>query len=151
MWGCHVPAVAGEVCASEPASQCLHACLSLSPGLCSGRFCKNVPRPLCARWGCAGPAALLPPAWPRASVRRCPPPAPSLDPPLLCLALQETEKIIAELNETWEEKLRRTEAIRMERWAVGLGTRRSPGALLWAPAPRGGRVQGGTHPSRLIQ
>ncbi|KAG8508288.1 LOW QUALITY PROTEIN: Kinesin-like protein KIF1B, partial [Galemys pyrenaicus] len=28
--------------------------------------------------------------------------------------LQETEKIIAELNETWEEKLRRTEAIRME-------------------------------------
>ncbi|KAM4037168.1 kinesin-like protein KIF1C [Anomaloglossus baeobatrachus] len=29
--------------------------------------------------------------------------------------LQETEKIIAELNETWEEKLRRTEAMRMER------------------------------------
>ncbi|XP_072006123.1 kinesin-like protein KIF1C [Engystomops pustulosus] len=29
--------------------------------------------------------------------------------------LQETEKIIAELNVTWEEKLRRTEAIRMER------------------------------------
>ncbi|XP_010294262.1 PREDICTED: kinesin-like protein KIF1A, partial [Phaethon lepturus] len=28
--------------------------------------------------------------------------------------LKETEKIIAELNETWEEKLRRTEAIRME-------------------------------------
>lgn len=38
---------------------------------------------------------------------------------LLCLTPQETEKIIAELNETWEEKLRRTEAIRMERWAVG--------------------------------
>lgn len=31
------------------------------------------------------------------------------------LKCQETEKIIAELNETWEEKLRRTEAIRMER------------------------------------
>uniref|UniRef100_A0A8D2M829 Kinesin-like protein n=1 Tax=Zonotrichia albicollis TaxID=44394 RepID=A0A8D2M829_ZONAL len=31
--------------------------------------------------------------------------------------LKETEKIIAELNETWEEKLRRTEAIRMERWS----------------------------------
>uniref|UniRef100_A0A8C5ETH8 Kinesin-like protein KIF1A n=1 Tax=Gouania willdenowi TaxID=441366 RepID=A0A8C5ETH8_GOUWI len=31
---------------------------------------------------------------------------------------QETEKIIAELNETWEEKLRRTEAIRMEREAL---------------------------------
>uniref|UniRef100_A0A8C9QRB3 plus-end-directed kinesin ATPase n=1 Tax=Spermophilus dauricus TaxID=99837 RepID=A0A8C9QRB3_SPEDA len=32
--------------------------------------------------------------------------------------LKETEKIIAELNETWEEKLRRTEAIRMESSAV---------------------------------
>ncbi|XP_041925345.1 kinesin-like protein KIF1C isoform X1 [Alosa sapidissima] len=29
--------------------------------------------------------------------------------------LQETEKIIAELNETWEEKLRKTENIRLER------------------------------------
>ncbi|XP_044134428.1 kinesin-like protein KIF1C [Bufo gargarizans] len=29
--------------------------------------------------------------------------------------LQETEKFIAELNETWEEKLRKTETIRMER------------------------------------
>ncbi|MEQ2169202.1 Kinesin-like protein kif1b [Goodea atripinnis] len=29
--------------------------------------------------------------------------------------LKESEKIIAELNETWEEKLRKTEAIRMER------------------------------------
>lgn len=33
------------------------------------------------------------------------------------LSDQETEKIIAELNETWEEKLQRTETIRMERWA----------------------------------
>ncbi|CAI9551731.1 unnamed protein product [Staurois parvus] len=32
--------------------------------------------------------------------------------------LQETEKIIAELNETWEEKLRKTEAMRMEREAL---------------------------------
>ncbi|XP_051990117.1 kinesin-like protein KIF1A isoform X6 [Xyrauchen texanus] len=32
--------------------------------------------------------------------------------------LKETEKIIAELNETWEEKLCRTEAIRMEREAL---------------------------------
>ncbi|XP_033024773.1 kinesin-like protein KIF1C isoform X1 [Lacerta agilis] len=32
--------------------------------------------------------------------------------------LQETEKMIAELNETWEEKLRKTEAIRMEREAL---------------------------------
>lgn len=31
------------------------------------------------------------------------------------MSKKETEKIIAELNETWEEKLRRTEAIRMER------------------------------------
>lgn len=28
---------------------------------------------------------------------------------------QETEKIIAELNETWEDKLRKTESIRLER------------------------------------
>uniref|UniRef100_A0AAY4EQ92 Kinesin-like protein n=1 Tax=Denticeps clupeoides TaxID=299321 RepID=A0AAY4EQ92_9TELE len=33
-------------------------------------------------------------------------------------ALWETEKIIAELNVTWEEKLRRTEAIRMDREAL---------------------------------
>lgn len=32
-----------------------------------------------------------------------------------CVLLQETEKIIAELNETWEEKLRKTESIRLER------------------------------------
>lgn len=32
---------------------------------------------------------------------------------------QETEKIIAELNETWEEKLRKTEALRMERCEGG--------------------------------
>lgn len=35
--------------------------------------------------------------------------------------LQESEKIIAELNETWEEKLRKTEAIRMERWVSSAG------------------------------
>lgn len=43
---------------------------------------------------------------------------------LLCscslLLFQESEKIIAELNETWEEKLRKTEAIRMERWVSSL-------------------------------
>lgn len=33
----------------------------------------------------------------------------------VCVSLQETEKIIAELNETWEEKLRKTESIRLER------------------------------------
>ncbi|RXN15908.1 kinesin KIF1C [Labeo rohita] len=32
--------------------------------------------------------------------------------------LKETEKIIAELNETWEEKLRKTESIRQEREAL---------------------------------
>uniref|UniRef100_A0A672ZB17 Kinesin family member 1C n=1 Tax=Sphaeramia orbicularis TaxID=375764 RepID=A0A672ZB17_9TELE len=32
--------------------------------------------------------------------------------------LMETEKIIAELNETWEEKLRKTESIRLEREAI---------------------------------
>lgn len=34
---------------------------------------------------------------------------------LFTSCFQESEKIIAELNETWEEKLRKTEAIRMER------------------------------------
>lgn len=29
--------------------------------------------------------------------------------------LQESEKLIAELNETWEEKLKKTEAIRLQR------------------------------------
>ncbi|XP_029943287.1 kinesin-like protein KIF1C [Salarias fasciatus] len=32
--------------------------------------------------------------------------------------LMETEKIIAELNETWEEKLRKTESIRLERESI---------------------------------
>ncbi|XP_073678693.1 kinesin-like protein KIF1C [Garra rufa] len=32
--------------------------------------------------------------------------------------LKETEKIIAELNETWEEKLRKTESIRLERETI---------------------------------
>ncbi|XP_010772292.1 kinesin-like protein KIF1C, partial [Notothenia coriiceps] len=32
--------------------------------------------------------------------------------------LLETEKMIAELNETWEEKLRKTESIRLERETI---------------------------------
>ncbi|XP_073810217.1 kinesin-like protein KIF1A isoform X19 [Danio rerio] len=47
--------------------------------------------------------------------------------------LKETEKIIAELNETWEEKLRRTEAIRMDREALlaemGVAMREDGGTL----------------------
>ncbi|XP_048397691.1 kinesin-like protein KIF1A isoform X23 [Stegostoma tigrinum] len=47
--------------------------------------------------------------------------------------IKETEKIIAELNETWEEKLRRTEAIRMEREALlaemGVAMREDGGTL----------------------
>lgn len=50
---------------------------------------------------------------------------------LFCVAPQETEKIIAELNETWEEKLRRTEAIRMERWVVGTQGQRSSALQPW--------------------
>ncbi|OXB56785.1 hypothetical protein ASZ78_014681 [Callipepla squamata] len=46
---------------------------------------------------------------------------------------QESEKIIAELNETWEEKLRKTEAIRMEREALlaemGVAIREDGGTL----------------------
>ncbi|XP_018415337.1 PREDICTED: kinesin-like protein KIF1C isoform X2 [Nanorana parkeri] len=47
--------------------------------------------------------------------------------------LQETEKIIAELNETWEEKLRKTEAMRMEREAlladIGVAVREDGGTV----------------------
>uniref|UniRef100_A0A673MXD5 plus-end-directed kinesin ATPase n=1 Tax=Sinocyclocheilus rhinocerous TaxID=307959 RepID=A0A673MXD5_9TELE len=47
--------------------------------------------------------------------------------------LKESEKIIAELNETWEEKLRKTEAIRMERSALlaemGVAIREDGGTL----------------------
>ncbi|XP_014749368.1 PREDICTED: kinesin-like protein KIF1C [Sturnus vulgaris] len=43
---------------------------------------------------------------------------PPLGPTEAMERLQETEKIIAELNETWEEKLRRTEALRLEREAL---------------------------------
>ncbi|XP_041420914.1 kinesin-like protein KIF1A isoform X4 [Xenopus laevis] len=47
--------------------------------------------------------------------------------------LKETEKIIAELNETWEEKLSRTEAIRMDREALlaemGVAMREDGGTL----------------------
>lgn len=31
---------------------------------------------------------------------------------------QESEKLIAELNETWEEKLKKTEDIRLQRWVL---------------------------------
>ena len=34
---------------------------------------------------------------------------------LVYFELQVSEKLIAELNETWEEKLRKTEAIKQER------------------------------------
>uniref|UniRef100_A0A8C1P4P4 plus-end-directed kinesin ATPase n=1 Tax=Cyprinus carpio TaxID=7962 RepID=A0A8C1P4P4_CYPCA len=47
--------------------------------------------------------------------------------------LKESEKIIAELNETWEEKLRKTESIRMERSALlaemGVAIREDGGTL----------------------
>ncbi|NXA71350.1 KIF1C protein, partial [Thryothorus ludovicianus] len=55
----------------------------------------------------------------RGSVRDSPPAPPnSRGTPHNCFSSQETEKIIAELNETWEEKLRRTEALRLEREAL---------------------------------
>ncbi|XP_053574327.1 kinesin-like protein KIF1C [Bombina bombina] len=47
--------------------------------------------------------------------------------------LQETEKMIAELNETWEEKLRKTETIRMERESllaeIGVAVREDGGTV----------------------
>uniref|UniRef100_A0A4W6CE08 plus-end-directed kinesin ATPase n=1 Tax=Lates calcarifer TaxID=8187 RepID=A0A4W6CE08_LATCA len=49
------------------------------------------------------------------------------------ISVLESEKIIAELNETWEEKLRKTEAIRMEREALlaemGVAIREDGGTL----------------------
>lgn len=80
-------------------------------------------------------AVRLPLAW-RPGPCLLTPQAPSLT--LLCPPVQETEKIIAELNETWEEKLRRTEAIRMERWVVG--KLRTPGPPPGALAPGGGQA-----------
>lgn len=82
-------------------------------------------------------AARLPSAGPRASAHFLPRALTSL----CSVHPQETEKIIAELNETWEEKLRRTEAIRMERWAARAGPAQPgasdrPGPLAWSPPPR---------------
>ncbi|XP_063042635.1 kinesin-like protein KIF1C isoform X2 [Engraulis encrasicolus] len=54
--------------------------------------------------------------------------------------LQETEKIIAELNETWEDKLRKTEAIRLERETllVEMGVSiREDGGTLGVFSPKG--------------
>lgn len=85
-----------------------------------------------------GPSEIKLPAWTRhwgfGALQTCSSPlclAPDLV--LLCVVPQETEKIIAELNETWEEKLRRTEAIRMERWVVGTQGQHSPVLQPWAP------------------
>uniref|UniRef100_A0A452UD97 Kinesin-like protein n=1 Tax=Ursus maritimus TaxID=29073 RepID=A0A452UD97_URSMA len=66
--------------------------------------------------GCSGtppPASSL--GCPRPGLR---PERPQIGPEEAMERLQETEKIIAELNETWEEKLRKTEALRMEREAL---------------------------------
>ncbi|XP_039571241.1 kinesin-like protein KIF1C [Passer montanus] len=58
---------------------------------------------------------------------------PPLGPTEAMERLQETEKIIAELNETWEEKLRRTEALRLEREAqlaeMGVALREDGGTV----------------------
>lgn len=81
-----------------------------------------------------GPHALQNFAW-QPGLCLLPPQTPSLT--LLCPTAQETEKIIAELNETWEEKLRRTEAIRMERWAVGKLRTPAPQPWAWLCPSRG--------------
>uniref|UniRef100_A0A2K5IXS0 Kinesin-like protein n=1 Tax=Colobus angolensis palliatus TaxID=336983 RepID=A0A2K5IXS0_COLAP len=62
--------------------------------------------------GSALPAVSSPPAPIVPTLGLLVPDHPETYPPLHS---QETEKIIAELNETWEEKLRKTEALRMER------------------------------------
>lgn len=57
--------------------------------------------------------------------------------------LKESEKLIAELNESWEEKLRRTESIRKEREAVlaemGVALREDGGTIgVFSPKKVGG-------------
>ncbi|KAK2111577.1 Kinesin-like protein kif1c [Saguinus oedipus] len=67
---------------------------------------------------------------------------PQIGPEEAMERLQETEKIIAELNETWEEKLRKTEALRMERCeSQQLGPGRSWGQQ-WRLDPTGKEVTG---------
>ncbi|XP_066578392.1 kinesin-like protein KIF1C [Amia ocellicauda] len=64
-------------------------------------------------------------------------PFPDMDEPITqeeaVEMLKETEKIIAELNETWEEKLRKTESIRLERESLlaemGVSIREDGGTL----------------------
>ncbi|XP_063157843.1 kinesin-like protein KIF1C [Candoia aspera] len=68
----------------------------------------------------AGSSLLLEPVALNGELELC---LPASEEQMLCTEeamerLEETERIIAELNETWEEKLRKTEAIRMEREAL---------------------------------
>jgi len=55
--------------------------------------------------------------------------------------LEMTEKLIVELNETWEQKMRRTEQIRHERYALIRGVTRSNNvgwtrmASTWSASP----------------
>ncbi|XP_071656370.1 kinesin-like protein KIF1C isoform X7 [Patagioenas fasciata] len=58
------------------------------------------------------PAPPPPPGAPEA-----PEPLPPLSPAEALERLQETERLVAELNESWEQKLRRTEQLRREREA----------------------------------
>lgn len=143
--------------ASCPAPGFPHVCFSICwllslrlrpPGASSGERCSSDPRrPLSPRASdiggqglgsqCPAERLVSPLPGPRASAHFLPRALTSL----CSVHPQETEKIIAELNETWEEKLRRTEAIRMERWAARAGPAQPgasdrPGPLAWSPPPR---------------
>ncbi|XP_039246740.1 kinesin-like protein KIF1C [Pipra filicauda] len=75
-------------------------------------------RELLSAQGLPDTAPPAPPTGTDPTLNGGPEPEPPLGAAEAMERLQETEKIIAELNETWEEKLRRTEALRLEREAL---------------------------------
>ncbi|NXO38164.1 KIF1B protein, partial [Locustella ochotensis] len=109
------PAAGGSKCVYSPS-----LVLSVASGLCGA--CTNKPGT-----GTSAPLKHAGQNW-----AECVLPTRGTNPPSHH-PCQETEKIIAELNETWEEKLRRTEAIRMEREALlaemGVAMREDGGTL----------------------
>ncbi|XP_062462320.1 kinesin-like protein KIF1C [Pezoporus occidentalis] len=95
------------------------------------------------------PPAEPPPAEPPppAAVNGATEPLPALSAAEAMERLQETEKIIADLNETWEQKLRRTEALRLEREALlaemGVALRED-GGTVGVFTPKKARPRGNT-------
>ncbi|NXP59207.1 KIF1C protein, partial [Chloropsis cyanopogon] len=105
-------------------------------------------------WGCLPDTTLSgPPATTSPTLNGGP--EPPLGPTEAMERLQETEKIIAELNETWEEKLRRTEALRLEREALlaemGVALREDGGTVgVFSPKKASQRGLGGPTTPHLV-